>query len=292
MHVRGLVELAGILTFHGPLLLSRSEPLSADGIEQYWTTSKVRLDRWAWRLKKVSQQSDSRSKRQRAQWPAACSAMEEILTSEILTRVWTALVSAHDRLHDRDDAEPIARSVLIGHMEARHRVLTLMVRGPGIDVETTIRLNRLRRRAERWTDLLIGHLPRRYDVSEFAVDPQRAREFADDVQQRSRLAGGRHTWPLISASLRAAFRSGLNPASPNADLNARIANSILACFPADMFDTTGLLRSAWLTRLSTITDEAQAMIASLLAEPPASPSKPGATLTQGPSRFSRRNRPG
>ncbi len=288
MHVRRLVELAGILASNGPLLLGRSEPFSADGIEQYWTTSKVRLDRWAWRLKKFSQQADSGSKRQRTQWPDTYAVMEEILVSEILTRVWTALLSAHDRQCGRDDAEPIARSVLIGHMEARHRVLSLMVRGPGIRVETAVRLNRLRRRTERWTDLLIGHLPRQYDVTEFAADPQRAKDFADGVQHRCRLAGGRHTWALIIASLRAVFRSGLSPLSPNADLNARIARSILTCLPADAFDATGLLRSALLTRLNKITDETQAMIASLLAASPPIAPKPNAPPGNGPSRFSRR----
>jgi hypothetical protein len=292
MHVRRLVELAGILASDGPLLVCCSEPLSADGIEQYWTTSKVRLDRWACRLKTFSQQTNRDAKRQRTQWPTTYGVMEEILVSEMLTRVWTALLSAHDRQHGRDDAEPIARSVMIGHMEARHRVLSLMVHGPDIRVEAAVRLNHLRRRTERWTDLLIGHLPRQYDVSEFATDPQRARDFADDVQQRSRLAGGRNTWPLITASLRAAFRCGLSPVSPNADLNARIANSILSCFSSEAFDSTGLFLSPWLMRLSKITDEAQGMIAELLTGSPSGTPKPDSTSARGPSRFSWRKRRG
>ncbi len=292
MHVRELVELAGTLASHGPLLVERREPLLADGIEQYWTASKVRLDRWARRLKTLAQPITGSGKRRRATWPATCAVMEEILASEILTRVWTALLTAYDRQRGRDDVEPVARSVLIGHIEARHRVLSLLAHGPGIAVEAAVRLNRLRRRSERWTDCLIGHLPRHYEVSEFAADPQRARDFADDVQQRHRLPGGRHTWPLITASLRAAFRCGLGPLSPNADLNARIADSILSCLPAEAFDAIGLLRSAWLMRLSKITDETQAMVAWLLSDPPARPPKPTAPPGGPPSRFSGHNRHG
>jgi hypothetical protein len=55
------------------------------------------------------------------------------------------------------------------------------------------------------------------------------------------------------ASVRASFREGLCPVSPNADLNARIASSILACFQGELFDSTGLLRSLWLTRLANVT---------------------------------------
>ena len=94
------------------------------------------------------------------------------------------------------------------------------------------------------------------------------------------------------ASLRAAFRTGLSPLSPNAGLNTRIANSILSCFPSEAFDSTGLLRSPWLMRLTDVADDTQGMIAELLAETPVGTAKPHATRHQGLSRFSRRDRRG
>ena len=166
------------------------------------------------------------------------------------------------------EAEPIARSVLIGHLEARHRVLMLLVGGLGIDVEAAVRLNQLRRRVERWTDLLIGYLAGHDDVSEFAIEPERARDFAEDLRSQSQCPGGRQAWPLVVSSLRAAFRRGLEPLSPNADLNARIAASILCCFPADLFDSTGQFRSLWLVRLGNAASDAQGMIEELLSPEP------------------------
>ncbi len=278
MHARELVELAAIISQHGPALIQSGQPIPAGSVEQDRTASKVRLDRWAWRLKSFSQRTGDDAQRRQAQWPAVRGVLEEILASEVLTRVWTAVLCAHDRRRGTDAVEPVARSVLIGHMEARHRVLTLMVRGPGIDAEAAMRLNRLRRRAERWTDLLVGHLAGIHDVSEFAVDPNRARDFADNSPCRSSRRGGRQAWPLMMASMRAAFQQGLSPDSPNADLNARIAAAILSCYPPELFDSTGLLRSLWMMRLTNIADDTQGMIEELLA-----PELPAESPRRGPS---------
>jgi hypothetical protein len=285
MHARELVELAAIVSAHGPVLIRSGQRISADSIEQYWITSKVRLDRWAWRLKRFAAQADTDGRRRQVQWLDVRGVLEEILTSEMLTRVWTAALCAYDRQRGTDEVEPVARSVMIGHMEARHRVLTLMVRGPGVDAEAAVTLNRLRRRAERWTDFLVGHLGDIHDLSEFAFDPQRAREFAEDMQDRSRLPGGRHAWPLLLGSLRVGFQQALHGESPNADLNARIAASILSCFPPELFDSTGLFGSLWLMRLTNVAEETQGLIEDLLAvERPAALQKPG-HLSSLPRRF-------
>jgi hypothetical protein len=265
MHARELVELAAIVSAQGPALVSGADRLSPTGIEQYWVTSKCRLDRWGRSLKAFAEETaDANETQRQVQWPRIQGVLEEILTGELLTRAWTAVVCAHDRRHGADQGESVARSVTIGHLEARHRVLTLLVRGPGIDAAQAVRLNHLRRRTERWIDLLVGYLTGLGDVSEFAVDPARAREFAEDFHYQSRLKGGRHVWPLVLASLRAAFRKGLHPLSPNADINAKIAAAILSCFQPELFDSTGLFRSLWLTRLSNITNDAQGMIEDLL----------------------------
>ena len=269
MHARELVELAAVVSAHGPVLVRGTGQLSASGIEQYWTASKCRLDRWNRTLKSFSGSVDPH--RRQAQWPFVRSVLEEILTGEVLTRVWTAVLCAHDRHHRIEQAEAVARSVLIGHLEARHRVLTLLVRSPGIDAEGAVKLNHLRRRTERWTDLLIGYLSGLDDVSEFAVDPARAKDFAEDLRYQGKLQGGRHAWPLVLASLRTAFKQGLCAVSPNADLNAKIATSILSCFQPELFDSTGLFRSLWILRLCNVTEDAQGLVEDLLTLGPAAP---------------------
>ena len=83
----------------------------------------------------------------------------------------------------------------------------------------------------------------------FAVDQRRAKDFSQDLHYQCRSPGGRHAWPLVLASLRAAFQQGMSQESPNADLNGRIAKSILSCFQPELFDSTGLFCSMWLMRL-------------------------------------------
>ncbi len=239
-------------------------------MQQYWTASKCRLDRWARSLKGIALDAagvDAGAARE--QWPLVRGTLEEILTGEMLTRVWTAVLCLYQRKHGGNEFESLARSVLIGHMEARHRVLILLVRGPGIDAEGAVKLNRLRRRTEHWTDLLVGHLARYGDVAELAVAPDRAIEFSRDLEFQTDQKGGRQAWPLLQASLRAAFQRGLARVSPNEDLNAQIASAILASFPADLFDSTGLFRSLWLHRMSNVTSDVEGMIESLVGSEPA-----------------------
>ena len=265
MHARELVELASILSAQGPTLIRSAPRLSSHGVQQYWTASKCRLDRWARNLKSFAAdatQVDATAVR--VQWPYVRGVLEEILTGEVLTRVWTAVLCLYDRQHGGNEFESLARSIMIGHLEARHRVLMLLVRGPGVDAEGAVKLNHLRRRAERWTDLLVGHLARYGDVAELAIDVDRAVEFSRDLEFQTDQASGRQAWPLLQASLKAAFQRGLAPVSPNEDLNAQIASAILSCFPADLFDSPGLFRSLWLHRMSNVTSDVQGMIDSLV----------------------------
>ncbi len=115
------------------------------------------------------------------------------------------------------------------------------------------------------------------------MNPDRARQFAEDLRRQSRHEGDRLAWSLIEASLRAAFGQGLVAASPNADLNTAIAASILSCFPADLFDGTGLFPSAWLMRLTRITSDTQGLIADLLSMDAGT--APDPTVGQGRRRF-------
>jgi hypothetical protein len=289
MHARELIELAALAAAHAPVLVRTSGRICESNLKQYWTASKSRLDRWGWTMRSVSGKGGpSRRPSNRSPSKLPRGTLEEIITGEVLARVWAAVSSAYDHFRGTDQAEPIAQNVLAGHLEARHRVLILLAGDPPVDLEQAIRLDRLRRRAERWTDLLIGCLVRVGDVSRFAVEPDRARQFADDFRYRSSIKGEQYVWPLLLASLRAAFETGLAPTSPNSDLNARIAASVLVSLEPELFDATGLLRSAWLMRMNHVTDDAQGMIDELLAiEQPASAPLIHAGTADRPRRLAR-----
>jgi hypothetical protein len=245
MHIRELVELAALVSSQAGCLTRGTDRISRGALEQYWSASKCRLDRWARTLKTFSAsgaaQNDS-ADANRSAWVA----IEEILAGEVLTRVWTAVAVACDRRLLVTDAGPIARSVLSGHLEARNRALALVVQPGRAASKAAASIDRLRRRTERWTDLLIGRLPAS-DLDEFAVHAERARDFAQDLQHQRSQGLDASAWSVLLASLRASFQSGLSGPSPNADLNARIATSILSCFTAEIVDSAG--EFPWLCRL-------------------------------------------
>lgn len=278
MHARELVELAAIVSAHGPTLIEGRARLSRSGINQYWTASKSRLDRWGQSLNRFHRAVESGDdKLMQCAWTFTRGVAEEVLTGEVLTRVWAAVLSEHDRRQGADEASAVARSVMLGHLEARHRVLTLLVRSPGVPTDDGVRLNQLRRRAESWTDMLVGYLVGLVDPAGFAIDPRRAHDFAEDLSARGKLSGGRHAWSIVQASLHAAFRNALATASPNEDLNEQIASAILASLPPDLFDASGALQSVWLRRMLNVSDDAQGLLDELLAlddkglAPPAAP---------------------
>jgi hypothetical protein len=140
----------------------------------------------------------------------------------------------------------------------------MLVGNSSLDAARAIRLDRLRRRCERWSDLLVGMLLGLADVAEFAVDPRRAEDFS--TEQPAPDGGGRihPARAVLLSSLRLAFRRPLVPSSPNADLNGAIAASVLACFQPELHDATNLLRSLWLWRLEHLTNEATELLADLL----------------------------
>lgn len=264
MHARELVEVAGLVALNGPQFVAGSPPVGPNYLEQYWVSSKCRFESWNRALRCYAALAGEHSREDLDEWVEIRAALDEIFTSEILTRVWTALLVARDRRLRTDAAESVARSVFDSHLEARHRALELLLHDGSFSMQQAVSLNRVRRRAERWTDVLLGGLLDTCDVREFTVQPDRAQDFAIDLARRRGDPGGRQAWRLTLVSLRAAFQRGLSPFAANADANARITASILGAFQGDLFDSTGVFQSLWMMRLAANASDAQGMISDLL----------------------------
>ena len=101
------------------------------------------------------------------------------------------------------------------------------------------------------------------EVGQFACDPERARDFAETLGSP---AADRHSWPLVWNSFRTAFRDGLNPVSPNADLNQQIAESVASALPGEIFESPDLPRSLWMLRISRAVNDAEESLEQLLHE--------------------------
>ena len=289
MHSREMVELAALASAHGPLMVAHTERLPSDGIERYWTASKCRLDRWSRDLKEAAQGKPVLGHRRKGDASPLRSLVEEVLTGEVLTRVWAGVLTSFDRRHGQQEAEPIGRSVLLGHTEVRIRALSLLVGKSSLTANDAFALDRLRRRAERWTDLLVGHLSVSTDVSEFAMHPTRAQDFADELRQQPH-ATAAEAWNVTLTALRSAFSTSLSRVAPNADLNAEIARSVVSCFDPSLFESTGMFRSLWLMRLASFAGDAQGMIDELFAADSNGTVKHAGTYVETQEAFLRRRR--
>lgn len=264
MHASQLVQMAAIVAQHGPLIAEGADEISPDDIQRYWSASKCRIDRWMSALRSARSPKNVLDSKETARRRSDIVALlEEILLSEPLTRVWAIVARAYDQNHQHDEAEPIARSVLLGQMEARNRLLQLLVKGDALSAEHSIALNRLRRRVERWTDLLVGYLAPLDSSCEMAFDRNRASDFSEDVcctPKQQQVA-----WSLALDSLQSSLGSRLRSVSPNGDLNEKIVSSVLATFGSGIFDSTGLPSSLWQLRLATVASDTQSYIEDLLA---------------------------
>jgi hypothetical protein len=274
MHARDLIEIAALVAYHGPQVIAGARTLAPSPLEQYWAVSKCRFENWNRTLKAHTSATARRGPAPLDDALDLRATLDEIFISEILLRVWTTVLVGRDRAMRTGVDEPLARNVFESHLEARHRALKLLVGTNTFTTPQAVAINKLRRRAERWSDMLVGGLLGECDAPEFAVDADRALDFADDLAFRRRLPGGRHAWKLTLVSLRGAFQKGVCPIAANPDANARITASILGCLPGELFDSTGLLKSLWMMRLSAVASDAQGLIDDLLHGEAPSPTPP------------------
>ena len=264
MYARDLAELAALLALHSPSIVHDARRIPHETSEQYWSASKCRLDRWGRLLRQLTQATGQPQLPATLSWPRVQPALEEILVSELLTRLWTAVAAAHDQQLGNDDLEPVARNVFVGHLDARRRVLALLADGRVIALPEVTKLNHLRRRVERWTDMLLAHLAGMIDISEFAFDVQRARDFAEDLDHQAAHSERDFSGQLMLLSLRASFASDLADRSASSDLNRRIASALLGAFRDSTDDPTGVVKSLWLERLNRTALETEHMVEELL----------------------------
>ena len=276
MHARELVEVAATLCLDAGGLIEESPKLCQATLAEYWASSRCRLDDWGRRLSALANHGRST---QPANIDAEALATDLLLT-QVHTRCVAAIAVAHDRRIAVDDAGPIARNTLAGHDEAIARLDAIYKarQRPRSQAAASYRL--LSRRAERWTDLLLGYVlplcgspgatsPAGHAI-EFTFDPARAQEFAYDAH--SQMGEGGRWSPAVSRVLHMAIRQAFAQASPadaggeGNELNRRVAGASVGLFGPEAFDGHGLLRTTWLHRLERTADDTVGLVEDLFAE--------------------------
>ena len=144
----------------------------------------------------------------------------------------------------------MVHSVHVSHIEAKNRALRILLAGQATNETAFERINRVRRRLERWTDLFLGQLPCGDKSIVFSFDGKRVRDF--NKEQRH-FAGQEFAarQRVLMASFAMDLMKDRAQFAANPELNREIASGILACFPSDRFDSLGLpksVQSIWIEK--------------------------------------------
>ncbi len=257
MHASQLAELGSWIAAHSGSFAYGQKTQALDASNEYWTASKCRLQRWITALKMFEKDIANPSP-DHDPWPALEVIVQEILISEFLTRIWAATVLLHDAYQGTDELQGLANSTFVSHIEARNRAVRLLLAGQGSNEDVFDRFNVLRRKMERWTDLFLSQIPNLEIARKFAFDQNRVADFFSEKPEQQDQASLRRQQVLM-ASFKAEM-TGLNEFAANPAFNRQIASGILACFPSDRFDSTGLPKSARMLWLEKAQDDTQALV--------------------------------
>lgn len=239
-----ITETAAFAATRSQLIVESRTPIPERSLRKYWQHSRARHHCWIRELDSLNSQFGSLPRHEHADlWPQAELLLTEVFVAEVLTRVWTAILTAHDHRRYRQIAEPIARHSLSSHIEARNHAMILMVGEPEVTLSDIARVDRVRRKAERWSDLLIGPLVVEYGLHELAFDVSRAVEFAETRSSELVQAADAPVGEFIRTGLHLAFRDYVDPYPATEAANQGILQAVIGSFPPDTFDEFGLSKS-------------------------------------------------
>jgi hypothetical protein len=225
---------------------------------EYWVASRTRLGRWTDGLLAISQRIEWRSQ-------PLLALGEEILLAEVLVRVWVGWLRAVRRIRPSDalaEWEPVASGILRGHDEGRNRLLRFISTDRQVPADIFGRLDIARRRAERWTDLMLAVLAREGGLSGAAVaDLVHLAEPAPIWRRRSLNKRREVVCLMLRSALRSHYRPDAERRAPQGELNRRVAVAVVRCLGCWAPEVVWRLSSLWEARMVAEAEDIAAWIA-------------------------------
>ncbi len=236
LSTKSLAELALVVSRVARSVLDESAVPSAASLRSFWQSSRSLQQRW---MKILDD------------WTAAGTLDVEllerlaprVLTCEMLVRTWSTVLAALDRRRGTKDLTHLTRNVVGGLMQIRHGVLSRLLEIPETEHRQVMNIDRLRRRCDRWTDLLVGPLAVGYDCFDFTFDRERARDFGEEGSIADPATGPHPIEHLVSAGLRLTFLQHLSAEPIEEPEFVDLTQSILSSIPHQAFHRDGSLRT-------------------------------------------------
>lgn len=241
---QSMAELAFVGTMWGRSEWVQQPQPFGDVLRDFWASGKKLQQEWCRQLTRVGNDFEREAK------VFEQVAMELFLT-DLVARVWATNWTIADRAQGQTDVERIVTNTLLGLEKTRRDLLLLMVhRWESASSVLISRLDRFRRRSERWTDLLIAGPATLHDVWDYAIDVRRSRDFGQETWQEESSSSNAVSL-LVSAGLRVMFATPWPAGCCHAEPFVDLMRSIMSTLPAEAFRDDGRLRPAWEWRPSS-----------------------------------------
>ncbi len=260
MHSVFSADLAGLISHHGPAIIQRNIAIPSEALTEYWAASKSRFELWHQMLSRYRRYEQAgNSDGLKRWWKEHLTVLEEVLVTEMLTRVLAALASGIESNVDEKEISPVTQAVQTSHLEVRNRVQQVMLFGRGNSVHDVVRLNRLRQGVERWIDAMIGRMSSGHpEMLLFAIEPARASEYADEMRAYGEGAARNTAAWLMNAAMHDLIRRRTTAEAALPTANRMVVQSALRMLRPELFDDLGTMKSLWLNRFemgSEMTDQ-------------------------------------
>jgi hypothetical protein len=268
MHARWLVEIATLFVMQSKLNEQNPLGLVPSASHRYWMVSRQRFERWQAILTEHRDRLDVAGASQRvAIWQSLRPLFEEVFLSDVLTRV---IATYGARLEaDAIDADlgPIAHNVFLTHEDIRNRCLRMLI-SPGVPVEQSIEINRIRHSLEHWTDTFMAQFCTDTTRLEYAFMAERTFELIEEAKERESECSKLVAWQLMVASCQKWMNQHCRTTSASSSLNQQLGESVLAMLHPDRFPSLGPVPLRLSDRIATLIDEANMWLNQLLSPIP------------------------
>ncbi len=226
MNLRDIAEIAVLVAWFGQTRNSEVEPIPESFLKDFWRSSQLRCHLW-------HQDHIRYGKQQHLE--DSVHLLEEIVVSEMLTRVSVGVMCYKQADNYRHFGERV--------IEHEHKLKHMLLKHCYSDKESIgerLRLERLQRRVERWTDLLVSPFLQKNAPNKFAMNKNRCEEYSAQGTYQNRI-----TSPDIELSV---FLSSARLVIPNRELvdetrslaQRNILNLSLTLIPIETSDEQGL----------------------------------------------------
>lgn len=230
--VKSLAEVAWLVARVGRRMIETETEPSSTALQSFWQSTRQLQRLWD---ESVEDELNSPAGRTRFEETAT-----QLFATELLVRVWATILGSIDQRTGRDDLTRIASNSVNGLLQIRHRLLSHLLK-QNVPAAWAADLDRVRRRCDRWTDLLIGNLCGGREFFQFAFDPERARDFA--VESLESDSGSHPVELLVAAGVQLSLLGQLPEIPLGSTTFERLIQSILGSIPEQAFHRDGSLRS-------------------------------------------------